>query len=320
MVRRIAVGVTLIEVLVATAIIGLLAALMMPAVQAARESARKTSCTNNLRQIGIAIQSHHAAHGRFPSNGWGYRWLGDPDRGYDGDQPGGWIYNVLPYLEQASLRERGRGSREIDKRLQMDKVVQVPVAVFHCPSRRKAATYPYLGRVALVNADRPSQAAKCDYAGNGGDTLIDHPKGGPPSLDPAAVASYAWPDSQNANGIFFVRSQVRAAMVTDGLSHTYLAGEKNVSTRPHDANRRDTGDDQTLYLGDDRDIRRWTDSLPLRDSNTPLPSCFGSAHPDGCHFVFGDASVKLIHYTIEMDVHRRLGNRSDGTPVNLSGL
>ena len=96
-------GFTLVELLVVIAIIGILIALLLPAVQAAREAARSLECRNHLRQLAMAALNHEQTHGHYPTGGWGYYWIGDPDRGFAEDQPGGWPFNLLPFLEQKDL-------------------------------------------------------------------------------------------------------------------------------------------------------------------------------------------------------------------------
>ena len=102
-------GFTLVELLVVISIIGILVGLLLPAVQSARESGRGAQCCNSLHQIGVGMQHHSVDHGTFPAGGWGWGWIGDPDRGNGLGQPGGWIYNILTYMEQQPLHDLGLG-------------------------------------------------------------------------------------------------------------------------------------------------------------------------------------------------------------------
>ena len=101
------VGFTLVELLVVVTIIGVLIALLLPAVQAARETARQSQCKNNLKQLALGCLNHETATGRYPTGGWGWAWTGDADMGNDRLQPGGWIYNLLPFIEQPALHDMG---------------------------------------------------------------------------------------------------------------------------------------------------------------------------------------------------------------------
>lgn len=292
-------AVTQIELLIVLSVIALLLAILLPAVQSARAAARRTTCQNHLRQIGAAALNHESAHGHFPTNGWGYRWLGDPTRGHDQRQPGGWIYNLLPFLDQAqAVRDAN-----------VDRLVTIAWPVFRCPDRPGDGTGPANLDVTPFNGSAISRVAKTDYAINEGDWISDTGPG-PATLVEGDDPSYSWKDMTPATGVSFLRSRVRAAHILDGLSHTYLVGEKYVSRSAYNT-ADDLGYDQSMLTGVDLDLNRWSHFIPMQDADGSSPRRFGSAHPHACHFVFCDGSVQRIAYGIDREIHRAHGNRMD---------
>ena len=159
-------GFTLVELLVVITIIGILIALLLPAVQAAREAARRMQCSNNLKQLGLACLTHESIHGFLPTGGWGCAWAGDPDRGFDRKQPGGWHFNILPFIEQQSLHDLGLGGNKDGGRV----CAETPLAAFICPTRRTAIAYPYPNRFGFYSLDMPTRIGRSDYAASTGDT------------------------------------------------------------------------------------------------------------------------------------------------------
>ncbi len=179
-------GFTLVELLVVITIIGILIGMLLPAVNAARESARNIQCRNNLKQMGDAILAHEQVQGYFPTGGWGYGWVGDPDRGYGTQQPGGWIYNILPHTEMNALHDQqftggisGKTNpgqpTSTQKPQAILAMVATPLPFANCPTRRRNVVYPYvvpnkvLGSYVAYNAGgvtAPSglKVARSDYA------------------------------------------------------------------------------------------------------------------------------------------------------------
>ena len=158
---------TLVELLVVIAIIGILIGLLLPAINAAREAGRRTQCLNQVKQMGLACMTHESTNGFLPTDGWSYYWSGDPDRGYTRAQPGGWIYNILPFMEYKSVHDLGAGLSLAAKRPLLAQIAATVIPTIICPSRRPAKLYPNANG-ATCNADTPPQAAHTDYASNAG--------------------------------------------------------------------------------------------------------------------------------------------------------
>ena len=308
-------GFTLMEALVVISIIGMVIALLLPAVQASREAARANTCKNNLRQIGLALLNHESALKRFPSGGWGFQWYADPDRGSGLPQPGGWLFSVLPYVERRDLASYGAGQVGQKKMQAVAQTNETPISLFYCPSRRTMGTYPFDAMWPPRNAAPMAAVAKSDYAINGGDFQLLSGSG-PLDYADGDNPAHVWPDTSKGNGVCYVHATVSIDQVRDGASMTYLVGEKNVST-----GLLDSGDDQALYVGYDLDNTRWTklDWPPVPDGSAPKTEQFGSSHPAVCQFIFCDGSIHQISYSIDPAVHRRLGNRQDGQIIENDG-
>jgi prepilin-type N-terminal cleavage/methylation domain-containing protein len=316
-------GFTLVELLVVIAIIGILVALLLPAIQSARAAARRTTCSNNIRQLSLACMNHESAHGHLPTGGWGWRWFADPNRGFGKDQPGGWCFNVLPYAEEETLYDSANGATDAERRANSARLAATPVGIFTCPSRRAPQVYPHTGTV-YFNINNPAGAGRGDYAANAGDAGDNDPEDlnpdgvrnetGPASY--AAAATHVWRDSWH-RGVCYQRSKIKIGDIIDGTSKTYLLGERYLMPQNYSSGA-DPGDDQNLWIGHDRDIIRWTDQPPRRDTEgLSYQWAFGSAHTNGCFFSFCDGAVRFIAYDIDPTTHQRLGNRQDRQSINL---
>mgnify|MGYP001370635125 CR=1 FL=1 len=333
---------TLVELLVVIAIIGILVALLLPAIQAAREAARRTECKNHLKQLGLATQLHVDAHKFFPSGGWCDHWVGCPEAGYGMKQPGSWAYSLLNYIEESARAGVGQGFKcnNVSAKKAMGEMVATPVTIFYCPSRRVAQGYPYKN-TNNSNFDPPPVMAKTDYAGNVGVIDTDEACNGGIKTVAQGLAQPVWAYSGPAftksvagisnncptgqTGMIFQRSQIKVSQITDGTAYTYLYGEKNLDPNSYESGTAGN-DDQSMYNGFDRDNLRSTanrnDNLHPKHPAVPdTPGAeytwqFGSAHSGGWQAVFCDGSVHFISYDIDPIFHARLGNRQDGEVID----
>jgi prepilin-type N-terminal cleavage/methylation domain-containing protein len=326
---------TLVELLVVIAIIGILMAMALPAIQSARESGRRTQCLNNVRNLGTAVLQVVTNQGNYPTGGWGDTWGGDPDRGYDRKQPGGWTYSILAYIEEGNLRKLGASgdpTTVTQAKKDAGRVrAQTVLPIMLCPTRGRTMgsnCYATSGDAKNISLNGLSEIAKTDYVINGGSAAPQLTTGlwfnpGP------AVTALAGPDSaidggytplqMSRDGIAAWRSQVKPAHVRDGLSKTYMVGEKylNFFTSGPIETR---SDDQAWEIGTDWDNTRYGQIAPDFDSNPDAVadvSNFGSAHLGAFNMVLCDGSTKSISYEIDLPTHTALCGRKDGGPSNV---
>jgi prepilin-type N-terminal cleavage/methylation domain-containing protein len=324
-------GFTLVELLVVIAIIGILVALLLPAIQSAREAARRMECSNHLKQMGLAALTHESNQRCLPSNGWGLYWVGIPDRGFGRSQPGGWIYSIMPFMDLKSVHDVTKGLSGADLSAAGTLMCASPLGVFNCPTRRAAILYP-IGTIVPqqknpicgvvngtdIHVNALEKVARSDYACNGGSVYTDPAYGGsgmsqwgPISTAEARAKSNAWDVVANvATGVCFAGSKITLREIKGGTSHTLLFGEKSLSPDNY-YNGVDPGDNETMYMGDNADNSRWTYGAPARDRLGSFASeAFGSAHGSTFNSVLCDGSVHTISYSIDPNVFLVLGKRN----------
>lgn len=273
-------GFTLVELLVVIAIIGVLVALLLPAVQAAREAARRSQCQNNLKQIGLGLHNHHDIYGVFPTGGRDYysaRTFANGNPEVINRQDWGWLYQLLPFIEQQNQWE-----------VAADAAVQSAlIKTYFCPSRRPATL---LGGSRGVN----------DYAGNAGTYTS---------------TGYAWGDGYNGVVVRNTQPTVGFAHITDGTSNVVFVGEKRLDRYAMGTFQCD--DNEGYASGWDWDIIRWGNDPPQPDRRG-FDQCevlFGGLHPAGVNFALCDGSVRHVSFQIDQTTFQRACIRNDGQPL-----
>ncbi len=311
-------GFTLIELLVVIAIIAILIALLVPAVQKVREAAARTQCVNNLKQLGLAIHNYYDANKEFPSNGWGWNWIGSPGMGAGAKQPGGWLYSLLPYVEQGNLIN-SINVPAANITAPITTFVATPVAVFNCPSRRNGGPYPAGngGPYGTVGSDSKvwnvtfTSMARTDYAVCTGSQAADEYSGGPVfaySYTPLPTDVPANPG--NFNGICYTASAVTIPQIFNGSSNTVMISEKYLNPANYITGG-DPGDNECMYVGMDNDIGRDTSTAPHQDTYGVQDTfSFGSAHVGGLNVCYCDGSVRWIEYNVSLPIWQMSGQIS----------
>jgi prepilin-type N-terminal cleavage/methylation domain-containing protein len=291
-------GFTLIELIVVMAVIGLVTAIVLPAIQSAREAGRRLSCANNLKNIGLASLHYESIRHQYANQTESVS-----------NQPT-WIVSILPFMEESTLYTSWARTVGYPTQLQTNidvdalrKIIATPVAAFYCPSRRPVAGYP----IGNGTIDQPAPlTARTDYALNGGC-----------SSQPDDLNS-KWPGIWNPLALGNASRPVRAKDVTDGLSKTYLVGEKSLNSDDYTtgAGMGDVGSIYECALGT---CVRFAKRLPSQDpqhanSTDSCFSChdFGSVHSTVWNAVFCDGAVHAIPYTIDFANHAALASRNGG--------
>lgn len=320
-------GATLVELLVVIGIIALLLGLLMPAIGAAREASRRAACSNKLRQLALACTAHIRNFDTFPSAGWGWSDGPDPDAGYHQSQPGGWLYNILDFVELTSIRQLGAGLSGAAKQKAVRAAVETAPALFFCPSRGGPSTMPFTHPGCFRDIERPDVIAPTHYAGNAGTGAgRDLPSGDPGWTEQDWKRAMGYPhlipgenDCTYVTGVIAILGRVRPAHVTDGMSQTFLAGERYMNPDFY-LGPRYCANDQGWTVGFDYDTVAHTGSHQ-GDAYPPLPdtsgvggcdTIFGSAHPGVFNMALCDGGVRTIDFNVDPAVFRGLGSRNGG--------
>jgi prepilin-type N-terminal cleavage/methylation domain-containing protein len=296
-------GFTLVELLVVIAIIGVLVSLLLPAVQTARESARRMQCANNLKQMGLASHMFADTHLFVPP-----AFIGSNAEAADQNSWATWAALLLPYIDQGSQYNLW----DIHYRVahQPKEAYQSLVKTYHCPSRLK----PVLSLSDFANPG----GIGADYAASFGTEALYTGSNG------AMVPNLPTVTTDKSGEPYFDKwiGQIRWANITDGTSNTTLLGEKHI--RPN--SYRGKNEDRSIYSSVRNTHRRMLGNSPNGNVRPLLPpnaqtpavanSSFGSHHPQVCQFAFCDGSVKPLKITADLTTLTYLVTRDEGETIN----
>ena len=294
---------TLVELLVVIAIIGVLVALLLPAVQAAREAARRTQCSNNLKQLGIAVHNFHDAYQFFP-----------PAHFSSSGQTKGatFFVPILPFIEQQAIYEKFDLTQAYDAGPNPAAAANAPsLKAFVCPTRRT---------VGRLSDNQPQVGPTGDYA-----VVSVH-------RTPTGEFQHQWRTKEELLGAMVgtevnganYKMRSRMSEVTDGTSNTAILGEKHIYVKDlHKGGSQGGSADGNIYLTQQTN---WYECHSVRNLGHPVGfakgpqdnfsteryKLFGSWHPGICMFTLADGAVRQIRLNIDLTTLTRLGNRCDG--------
>jgi prepilin-type N-terminal cleavage/methylation domain-containing protein len=297
-------GFTLVELLVVITIIGILIALLLPAVQAAREAARRMQCSNNMKQIGLALHMYHNTLNCLPAGWRGY----DPATGKPSAlaAPGwGWAACILPYVEQgnvtSSLIHFGESIAASDNAA----ASQLPISLFRCPSDTGNPTFAWTP--SSGSGTSFAALATANYVAVFGTASVH------------TCGSLSCGQQCVSDGTFFHNSNVRFADIRDGLSQTFIAGERTSGLNFPNPSE----DDYSTWVGapegDECSPGLVVGSASYApNSTTDDTHNFGSMHTAGTNFLLGDGSVHLVSQYIDTTIYHALCTRAGGEVTSAS--
>jgi prepilin-type N-terminal cleavage/methylation domain-containing protein len=310
-------GFTLVELLVVIAIIGILIALLLPAVQAAREAARRSQCTNNLKQIGLAVHSFHDAKKKLPPS-------------HQKPNNATWAVLILPYMEQEALYNEW----DIQRRYwdQTDKAREGHVPTYLCPSRRSGGKITSGTKVNLNDMHAPPAGNVHGFPGDyattrgrnktlkPGDTNYGNCNNDAANSDgPMIISQWKGKGTNHKvnHRVLSWNPRTSFSDIRDGLTNQILIGEKHVVARnlysgDHDGSIYNSWTDQYYSRRPDRPIVR-NPNLPGSPNNAN--NSFGSWHPGACHFLIADGSVRAIKPEITSSILMQLSRVGDGVII-----
>ena len=308
-------GFTLIELLVVMAIISVLIALLLPAVMKAREAARRTTCVNNLKQIGLALANYTEVHGGLPP---GYVSFWDPYFRREVGPGWGWAAMILPDLEQKPVYDRIQFNFPIEHRVNLTARL-TPIEVFLCPSDDMPRRWTATEGVVWVAFGQIFQSLLpiCDVAGSNYVGVFGI---GEPGVD--------------GNGVFYRNSYVRPADITDGMSHTMVVGERSIHLNAGRGNATWVGSvpGATLWscapdpFDPDTGVCKLEDGSGMTlghtgEGNGPGDlrgdvNQFFSRHGRGANFLFGDGHVRWLDGTMDYTTYKALSTRSESEQIS----